>query len=72
MTLESFHRKLLVVFDRSNFFEPNEHWFQKIESSLEVYRAKKKFSDNLSYNILQLYNALVHIRLTRSKTKRGI
>ena len=72
LTLESFHRYLLVVIDRTNFFEPNEQFFQKSESSLEVQRAKRKFSDNLEQNILELHNVSVQIRLTTSKTKRDI
>ena len=46
--------------------------FQKFESSLEVLRATRKFSDNLGHNILGLYNVLVQIRLTTSKTKHDI
>ena len=59
-------------FDRTNFFEPNERFLQKFESSLEVWGAKRKFSDNLGYNNLALYNVLMHTRLTTSKTKRDI
>ena len=72
LTLESFHHSLLVVFDRTNLFEPNEHFLQKFKSSLEVQRAKRKFSDNLGHNILELYNVLVQIQLSTSKTKRYI
>ena len=62
MTLESFHHYLLVFFfAKTNFFEPNEDFFPEIESSLEVLGAKRKFSDNLGYNILELYNVLVQI-----------
>ena len=59
-------------FDRTNFFESNEHFFQKLKSSLEVQRAKRKFSDNHGHNILELYNVLIQTRLTTSKTKRDI
>ena len=59
-------------FDRTNFFEPNERFLQKFESSLEVWRAKRKFSDNLGHNNLALYNVLMETRLTTSKTKRYI
>ena len=45
-------------------------FFQKFESTLEVQRAERKFSDNLGHNILELYNVLVQIRLTTSKTER--
>ena len=70
LTLESFRCHLLVVFfDRTNLFEPNEHFFQKFESSLEVWRVKRKFSGNLVHNILELYNVLIQTQLTTSKTK---
>ena len=59
-------------FDRINFVETNENFFQKLQLSLEVQRAGRKFSDNLGHNILELCNVLVKIRLTTSKTKRGI
>ena len=41
---------------------------------LKTVRAKKvrSFIYNLGHNILELCNALVQIRLTTSKTKRGI
>ena len=39
----------------------NHHW-----------RAKRKFLDNPGYNILELYNILVHIRFTANKTKLDI
>ena len=45
---------------------------------LQTVRAKKvdkkmgSFVYNLGHNILELYNVLVQIRLTTSKTKRGI
>ena len=41
------------------FVEPNESFFQKLKSSLETQRAKEKFPDNPSHNILQFYNVLV-------------
>ena len=44
----------MVVFDRTNFFDPNEHFFQTFESSFEVNRAKRKFPDNAGHNILEL------------------
>ena len=55
-----------------NIFEPNEYFFQKFSSSLEVQRAKRKFSDNPGHNILELYNILVQIRFITSKTKLDI
>ena len=36
---------------------------------MEVRRAKRKFLDNPDHDILELYNILVQIRLTTSKTK---
>ena len=35
-------------------------------------RAKRKLSDNLGHNILELYNSLVHVRFITSKTKHDI
>ena len=69
LTLESFHRHLLVVFNRTFLkqvwiFSRNlNHWKR---------RAKRNLSDNLGHNILKLYNVLVQIRLTTSKTKHEI
>ena len=48
LTLKIFQLCLLVIFDRSNIFDPNWHLFLKFESSLEVSREKRKFSDILS------------------------
>ena len=53
-------------FDETNFFEPNEHFFQKFGSSLEVQRGKKN-SNNLGQNCLELYNALKQTRLPQVK-----
>ena len=69
LTLKSFRLCLLVFFDRTSFSEPNELFFRKFESSLEVQRAKTKFSDNLGHNILEIYNILVQVRFTTCKTK---
>ena len=52
---------LCKFFSRSDIFETNGHFFQKFESLLEVQRAKRKFSENLCHNILELYNILVKI-----------
>ena len=41
--------------------------FQNLESSLEVQRAKRKFSDNYGHNILEHGNVLINTRLTISK-----
>ena len=71
LTLESFHRQLLVVFCQ-NFFEANEDFFQKFQSALEVYRSKRKFQDNLVHNILELYNVSIQSQLNASKAKRDI
>ena len=72
LALKAFQLFLLVFFDSSNIFERNEHFFQILKSSLEVYRAKRKFSDNLGHNILELYNILVQSRFTTSKRKFDI
>ena len=47
-------------------------FFQKFKSPLEKKRAKRKFSDNLGHNCLQLYNVLVEILFTTSKKKLDI
>ena len=59
MTLKAFNSADWCFLDRTSFSEPHEHFFQKFESSLEVQRAKRKFSDNPGHNILELYNTLV-------------
>ena len=38
----------------------------------EIKLSKRRFSDNLGHNILELYNVLMQIRLTTSKMKRDI
>ena len=38
----------------------------------EIKLSKRRFSDNLGHNILELYNVLMRIRLTTSKMKRDI
>ena len=48
-------------------FEPNEHFSEKIEQSLEMKRAKRKFSENSGHDILELYNVLIHVRFATSK-----
>ena len=64
---------ILVAFlNQMNVFESNECIFQKLESSLEVKRAKGKFSDNHRHNILEFDNALIYTQLTTSKMKRDI
>ena len=47
-------------------------FLQKFESSLEVKRAKRKFSDNFAHDILELYNVSVQVWSTTNKTKRDI
>ena len=44
----------------------------KVQSSLEVLRAKRKFSDNPGSNIFNFYNVLVQVFITTSKTKLNI
>ena len=41
--------------------------FQIVESSLEMYRVKEKFSDNPDNNILALFNNLSQVRIATSK-----
>ena len=55
-------------FDKINFFEPNEHFSR----NLNHYWKCREQKENLDHNILELYNVLVQIRLTTSKTKRDI
>ena len=45
LTLESFHRYLLVVFGTTTLSEPNENSLQRFEASMKVERAKITFSD---------------------------
>ena len=66
LTWRCFQLCLLVFFDRTSFSEPNTYFFQKFESSLEVQRAKRRFSDNPGHNILELYKILVQVRFTTS------
>ena len=47
--------------EKINFFETNERFFQKLESSLEMQRAKEKCSDNPGHGILELDNVLVQV-----------
>ena len=47
-------------------------FFQKIQSSLEVQRAKEKFSDNPGHNILEYCNILVQIQVTTNKTVKKV
>ena len=61
LTLKAFNFAYWYIFDRSNIFETNEHFFQNFEPSLEVQRAKGKFSDNPAHNILEVYNILIQI-----------
>ena len=46
----------MIVFARTNLFEPNKHIFRKIDSSLEVKIAKEEFLDNPGHRIWELYN----------------
>ena len=70
LTPESFHRHLLVVFNRT--FLKQMRIFSRNLNNYWKRRAKINFSDNLGHNILKLYNVLIQIRLTTSKTKRQI
>ena len=54
-------------------FRPEISFFGKFGSKNQNCQFKLKFGKyNLGHNILELYNVLVHIRLTTSKTKRDI
>ena len=72
LTLKSFTVTYWWFFDRTNLFKSKERLFQQLKSSLEVQRAKRKFSDNHGHNILGLDNVLIQTRLTTNKTKRNI
>ena len=72
LTLKSFKFFYWWFFNKSYISESNKNFFQKFQSSLEVKRAKRKFSDNPGHNILELYNILVLIKFTTSKTKLDI
>ena len=43
--------------------------FEKFESSLEVQRVERKFSDNPGHNILELASVLVQVCFLTGKTK---
>ena len=49
----------------------NDFFQKKVELSLEIERLKQKY-DNPRHNVLELYNALVQIQFTTSKTKLEI
>ena len=46
--------------------------FGKIESLVEVQRAKEKFSENSGHKILEIYKVLVQVRLSTSKMELRI
>ena len=54
------------------FFAKLVPFFQKLESLLEIQRAKEKFSDNLGHNILEIYDFLAHVLFVTIKTKLDI
>ena len=56
-------------FGRNNILEPNEHFFQKSKSSLEVQRTKKLFSDNPRHKILEHYSVFIQVLLVKVKQK---
>ena len=60
------------LFDRNNFFESNERFFQKLKSSFEVQRGNRRLSEYHDDTILEVYNVLIHTRITTSKTTRDI
>ena len=53
---------------KSDIFESKWVLFQIVKSWLEVLRAKEKFSDNLTLNILALFKNLVHVQIAQVKT----
>ena len=53
LIFESFQLCLLFFFDIINFFEPDECFFQKLESLWKGADQMKNFS---GHNILELYN----------------
>ena len=73
LTLESFHRHLLVVFWQNKVFWSKWGFFSEIPifaGSVEI--KKKTISDNVVHNIFEFYNVLRQTQLTTSKTKRDI
>ena len=54
---------LSQFYDRTNFFESDERFFQNFESSLELQRAIRKLPDIHGLNILELYNVLTLFRM---------
>ena len=59
--------KLVLLRDRTNCFKPNEHFFQKAESSLDM--MTQKFWNNLGHNILEFYNFLAQVQSALRKMK---
>ena len=55
-----------------NFLSQMNTFSINLNHHLEVLRAKEKFSDNPSQNILELYIVLVLVRFTTSKMKLDI
>ena len=55
----------ITFLSRINVF--SETWI-----SVDVQRAKEKFSDNTGHNILELYNVLVKVGFATSKMKLDI
>ena len=73
LTLENFYRHLLVVFlTELNFLNQMSVFSRNWNHRGKCREQKLKFSDNHGHNILELYNILIQIRLTTSKTKSDI
>ena len=73
LILESFHILVLVgFFDKINLAELNEHFFERLESSLDIQRAKEKSSGNPGHDILELCNVLVQVPSAIRKTELDI
>ena len=59
---------LVVFFMKLTYFEENEYFSYKPESSSELRRAEQKFSDNSDHNILGRYNVSVQFPLATTKS----
>ena len=59
-------------FDKINLAELNEHFFERLESSLDIQRAKEKSSGNPGHDILEFCNVLVQVPSAISKTELDI
>ena len=65
-------KKLFTVLLKWSFFGSNDYLFQKLESLLQVYRAKEKSPHNPGHNTLELYNVLVQVWFVTSKSELDV